>query len=77
VTDRCGCVASALLPGPQSWKLAHAMPAAEAPAPARAMQMVVKRPGLDMDTEMSELDLSYADRWGRAGCTGGGGVPWR
>lgn len=25
--------------------------------------MVVKKPGLDMDTEMSELDLSYQERY--------------
>lgn len=26
-------------------------------------KMVVKKPGLDMDTEMSELDLSYQERY--------------
>ncbi len=26
------------------------------------IKMVVKKPGLDMGTEMSELDLSYGDR---------------
>jgi glucose-6-phosphate 1-dehydrogenase len=26
-------------------------------------KIVVKRPGLDMDVEMSELDLSYKDRY--------------
>jgi glucose-6-phosphate 1-dehydrogenase len=25
--------------------------------------MVVKKPGLEMDTEMSELDLSYTERY--------------
>jgi glucose-6-phosphate 1-dehydrogenase len=25
--------------------------------------MVVKKPGLEMDTEMSELDLSYGERY--------------
>lgn len=26
-------------------------------------KMVVKKPGLEMDTEMSELDLSYQERY--------------
>lgn len=26
-------------------------------------KMVVKKPGLEMDTEMSELDLSYGERY--------------
>lgn len=32
--------------------------------------MVVKAPGLDMAAEMSELDLSYGERWVCLACFG-------
>lgn len=37
----------------------------KSPGEAMWAKMVVKAPGLDMAAEMSELDLSYGERWVR------------
>ena len=49
----------------------HLPPLPPTPVPGEAIyaKMVVKKPGLDMEYEMSELDLTYPDRYS---CTRGG-----